>query len=90
MSDLLEVRGLTKEFPIRSAFLRRRLGTVPVAGTELVRLYAGIEHRVQVLADGEFEYAGARYRSLSMIARKITGTQWSGPLFFGLRKGGRR
>ena len=69
---------------------RHRVGAVPVAGTELVRLYAGVEHRVQVLADGAFEYAGTRYRSLSMIARKITGTQWSGPLFFGLRKGGRR
>lgn len=68
---------------------RHRVGAVPVAGTELVRLYAGVEHRVQVLADGGFEYAGTRYRSLSMIARKITGTQWSGPLFFGLRKGGR-
>ena len=69
---------------------RHRVGAVPVTGTELVRLYAGVEHRVQVLADGEFEYAGVRYRSLSMIARKITGTQWSGPAFFGLRKGGRR
>ena len=69
---------------------RHRVGAVPVAGTELVRLYTGVEHRVQVLADSEFEYAGTRYRSLSMIARKITGTQWSGPLFFGLRKGGRR
>ena len=69
---------------------RNRVGAVPVAGTELVRVYAGVEHRVQVLGNGEFEYAGTRYRSLSMIARKITGTQWSGPLFFGLRKGGRR
>lgn len=69
---------------------RQRVGAVPVAGTELVRLYAGVEHRVQVLSDGEFEYGGKRYRSLSMIARTITGTQWSGPLFFGLRKGGRR
>jgi hypothetical protein len=69
---------------------RHRVGAVPIAGTELVRHYAGVEHRVQVLADGAFEYAGTRYRSLSMIARKITGTQWSGPLFFGLRKGGRR
>ncbi|WP_374296943.1 DUF2924 domain-containing protein [Sphingomonas sp.] len=69
---------------------RQRVGAVPVAGTTLVRVYAGVEHRVQVLADGEFEYAGTRYSSLSKIARTITGTQWSGPLFFGLRKGGRR
>ena len=69
---------------------RSRVGATPVAGTELVRYYAGVEHRVLVLQDDEFEYAGGRYASLSMIARKITGTRWNGPAFFGLRKGARR
>lgn len=69
---------------------RQPVGAVPVAGTELVRIYAGIEHRVLVLSDGEFEYAAKRYPSLSMIARAITGTRWSGPAFFGLRKAGGR
>lgn len=69
---------------------RQRIGVIPVAGTELIRIYAGIEHRVLVLPDGEFEYAGKRYTSLSMIARTITGTRWSGPAFFGLRKAGAR
>jgi hypothetical protein len=40
-----------------------------------------------VLDDG-FDYRGARYASLSQIARAITGTRWSGPLFFGLRRRG--
>ena len=69
---------------------RQRIGVIPVAGTELVRFYTGIEHRVLVLPDSEFEYAGKRYPSLSMIAREITGTRWSGPAFFGLRKAGSR
>lgn len=69
---------------------RQPVGAIPVAGTELVRIYAGIEHRVLVLSDGEFEYAAKRYSSLSMIARAITGTRWSGPAFFGLRKAGGR
>ena len=69
---------------------RQPVGAIPVAGTELIRIYAGIEHRVLVLSDGEFEYAAKRYPSLSMIARAITGTRWSGPAFFGLRKAGRR
>ena len=69
---------------------RQPVGATPVAGTELIRIYAGIEHRVLVLSDGEFEYAGKRYPSLSMIARMITGTRWSGPAFFGLRKEARR
>jgi hypothetical protein len=59
------------------------------AGTTLIRHWDGERHVVTVLHDG-FEYAGRRYKSLSAIARKITGTQWSGPLFFGLRHPGEK
>mgnify|MGYP001190416957 FL=1 len=69
---------------------RQPVGAVPIAGTELIRIYDGIEHRVLVRSDGEFEYAGKCYPSLSMVARIITGTRWSGPAFFGLRKAGGR
>ena len=55
-----------------------------VAGTRLIRDWQGTRHEVTVLPDG-YEYAGRRYRSLSAIARAITGTQWNGPAFFGLR-----
>ena len=41
---------------------------------------------VMVLADG-FQHQGKVYRSLSQLAREITGTRWNGPAFFGLRKG---
>ena len=44
---------------------------------------------VLVLEDG-FEWQGRRWRSLSMIARAITGTRWSGPRFFGIDKAKRR
>ncbi|MCK9532519.1 MAG: DUF2924 domain-containing protein [Gammaproteobacteria bacterium] len=54
-------------------------------GTVLTREYQGIEHRVTVAQDGQYEFEGRRYRSLSMIAREITGTRWSGPVFFGLK-----
>jgi hypothetical protein len=57
------------------------------SGTRLVREWQGEVHQVTVLEDG-FEYRGTRHRSLSEIARLITGTRWSGPLFFGLRKAG--
>ncbi|WP_149539330.1 DUF2924 domain-containing protein [Siccirubricoccus phaeus] len=56
----------------------------PIAGTRLVREYQGIQHTVTVLADG-FEYEGRPYRSLSAIARHITGTRWNGWSFFGLK-----
>jgi hypothetical protein len=58
-------------------------------GTRLVREWRGEVHRVAVLDDG-FDYRGSRYTSLSRIAREITGTRWSGPLFFGLRDNGAR
>ncbi len=54
-------------------------------GTRLVRSWGGEVHQVSVLEEG-FDYRGKRYASLSEIARRITGTRWSGPLFFGLRK----
>ena len=52
-------------------------------GTRLVRDWHGTGHTVVVLDDG-FEYAGERWKSLSAIAKAITGTKWNGPLFFGL------
>ena len=57
----------------------------PKAGTRLVREWRGVTHSVLVHADG-FEWNGKRYRSLTIIAREITGAHWSGPRFFGLRK----
>ena len=55
-------------------------------GTVLVREFDNREHRVTAQADGTFEYEGRRFKSLSGVARHITGTQWSGPLFFGITK----
>jgi hypothetical protein len=54
------------------------------AGTRLVREWQGRTYDVLVLDDG-FSWQGTNHRSLSAIARKITGTAWSGPLFFGLK-----
>jgi hypothetical protein len=54
-------------------------------GTRLIRQWDGQTHHVTVAEEG-FEYKGERYKSLSEIARLITGTRWSGPLFFGLKR----
>jgi hypothetical protein len=54
-------------------------------GTEFIREWAGTAHRV-VVTEGGFAYAGQTYTSLSEIARLITGTNWNGPRFFGLRQ----
>ena len=53
-------------------------------GTRIIRQWDGDTHEVTVVKDG-YSYRGKHYVSLSAIARKITGTRWSGPLFFGLR-----
>ena len=57
----------------------------PKPGTRLIREWRGVTHAVLVHADG-YEWQGDKHRSLSMIARAITGAHWSGPRFFGLRR----
>ena len=63
---------------------RIRHDAKPIAGTRLIREYQGVEHTVTVLQDG-YEWEGRPYKSLSAIARAITGTRWNGLVFFGLR-----
>ena len=58
-------------------------------GTLLVREWDGVVHRVIVVDEG-FAWNGASYKSLSQVARAITGTRWNGPRFFGLREGSPR
>jgi hypothetical protein len=58
-------------------------------GTRLVREWKGTPHTVTVVEKG-FEYKGEEFKSLSAIARRITGTRWSGPAFFGLPKDHKR
>jgi hypothetical protein len=57
----------------------------PVVGTKLIREWDGVAHTVTVLKEG-FEWGGQRYKSLSAVARAITGTRWNGYRFFGLRE----
>ena len=56
----------------------------PRTGTVLVRDWGGVTHQAKVLEDGIL-FRSKRYKSLSEVARVITGARWSGPLFFGLR-----
>jgi hypothetical protein len=58
--------------------------SIPVPGTILIKEWGGERHEVAILEDG-FQYRGQRHASLSSIARLITGTNWNGLRFFGLR-----
>ena len=55
-------------------------------GARILREWKGAVHEVEVVDDG-YRYRQETYKSLSVIARRITGTRWSGPVFFGLKKG---
>jgi Protein of unknown function (DUF2924) len=63
---------------------RRAAHDRPIAGTRLIREWQGVEHCVTV-RDDDFEYQGRPYKSLSAVARAITGTRWNGLIFFGLK-----
>ena len=72
--DLEKSAGSTRLIP------RRKIK----AGTRLLREWRGQTHEV-ITTESGYEYRGVGYRSLSEIARKVTGTRWSGPAFFGLK-----
>lgn len=63
---------------------RNRADDRPIVGTRLIREWQGIEHTVTVISDG-YEWQGRPYKSLSSVARAITGTRWNGWIFFGLK-----
>lgn len=68
---------------------RRQLRKSPAQelaiGSRLIRVWQGETHQVTVLERG-YSYGGKHWNSLSAIARAITGTPWSGPVFFGIKK----
>jgi len=78
-----QLRHLAQQLK-QTAEIRRHARLELKSGTRLVREWRGRTYEVLVLDDG-FSWQGTSYRSLSALARKITGTAWSGPLFFGLK-----
>ena len=79
------LRTLGKQYDSKSgARPKGRTERVPIAGTRLIREWQGMEHCVTV-RDDDFEFQGRPYRSLSAVAREITGVRWNGWVFFGLK-----
>jgi hypothetical protein len=75
---------------VRSTLDRTRAGQRTAMslrpGMRLVREWNGVVHVVTVNEQGELRWNGKTWRSLSEVARTITGTRWSGPAFFGLKR----
>ena len=82
------LNALADELEGNTKIRNRQPETRPIAGTRLIREWKGSEHCVTVRTD-DFEYDGRPYKSLSAIARTITGTRWNGLVFFGLKNQGR-
>lgn len=81
--------GVVSPFPSAESRAEGRDPRLPKAGTLVSRTFQGFVHEVQV-CEADFLYRGRPYRSLSAIAKEITGTPWNGFLFFGLiTRGGR-
>ena len=82
-STARRLRAITDEMREGKRFARiQSIGARP--GTRMVRQWQGKLYEVVTIENG-FIYDGQKYRSLSEIARTITGTRWSGPAFFGLK-----
>ncbi len=77
------LRALAKSFQSNSNHLPHSVTRLS-PGTTLTRKWQETTHTVQVLESG-FLHEGVRYKTLSSVARAITGTRWSGPAFFGLK-----
>jgi hypothetical protein len=79
------LKAIAQDLDGSDPVLRRRPAKDrPIAGTRLIREYQGVEHSVTVRNE-DFEYQGRPYKSLSAIARTVTGTRWNGLVFFGLK-----
>jgi hypothetical protein len=82
-STLSELRRIARNLEKPRGSTESRSRPKIKSGTRLIRQWRGEAHEVGTTESG-FEYRGTTYRSLSEIARKITGTRWSGPAFFKL------
>jgi hypothetical protein len=82
-STLSELRRIAQGLEKPGGSTESKSRTKLKSGTRLIRQWRGEGHEVGATESG-FEYRGITYRSLSEIARKITGTRWSGPAFFKL------
>jgi Protein of unknown function (DUF2924) len=91
-----ELGGLNRRVELRLSALQStsggskgysnlRTATALKSGTKLLREWQGKVHEVLALDDGRFAHRGKTYKSLTTIAREITGTHQSGPRFFGLK-----
>jgi hypothetical protein len=84
----LSLGGLPKRTEQALTRAAEQAGVAPPTALKLVREWHGVLHTVMVEPDQTIRWNGQQWNSLSEVAREITGTRWSGPAFFGLKKPG--
>lgn len=82
--DRIKLQKIADADPLAN-LVREGVGRAVIDGMRLVREWKGVRHEVIATGKGHFEYNGTQYKSLSAIAREITGTRWNGKVFFGVK-----
>lgn len=83
--DLELLDKIADRDPLANLKRNRKKKAMRFAGTKLYRIFRGRQYEVTVMSENEYRFNGDTYKSLSAIARKITGTRWNGKLFFGVK-----
>lgn len=86
--DLAALEAIADKDPLANLNQNGIRKVINREGTRLKRVWKGNEYEVIAVGDGTFEFNGKGYKSLSAIAREITGTRWNGKLFFGVKNNG--
>ena len=84
-ADLELLDRIADRDPLANLKRSRKKNPMRLAGTKLYRVYRGRQYEVTIVRDKEFVFNGETYKSLSAIARKITGMRWNGKQFFGVK-----
>ena len=84
-ADLELLDRIADRDPLANLKRSRKKNPMRLAGTKLYRVYRGKQYEVTIVRDKEFVFNGETYKSLSAIARKITGMRWNGKQFFGVQ-----
>lgn len=83
--DMAKLNAIADGDPLANLCTEGVTPKMKIKGTRLTRNWKGEIYEVTTLGDGTFEYNGKVWKSLSAIARSITGTRWNGKLFFGVK-----
>ena len=78
--------GIAQKDPMAQIAKSKPAKSEIIQGTRFSRLWHGVAHEVIATGDGRFEYNGRIFKSISAVAKEITGTQWNGKMFFGIKQ----